>query len=279
MHKLPFPKSFFTASSPFKLIHSDLWGPVLTSSINGFKYYVLFIDHFTKFTWIYLLNSKSEVFTKFVQFKAIVETQFSIKIKTFSSDGGGEYTSNAFKTYLSQQGIVHQVSCPYTPQQNGLVERTHRHLIETTITLLSQASMPPSYWSYAVLTAVLLINLLPTSVFAFHSPWHKLYSVSPDLSQLKVFGCACYPHLRPYTPHKLAPRSTECIFLGYPMGTKGYLCLDSTTKHLYTSRHVIFNESRFLYSLLTNSFPPNSSPPFSSDLSWFSNLLYLHFTN
>ena len=145
MHKLPFPKSFFTASSPFKLIHSDLWGPVLTSSINGFKYYVLFIDHFTKFTWIYLLNSKSEVFTKFVQFKAMGETQFSTKIKTFRFDGGGEYTSNAFKTYLSQQGIVHQVSCPYTPQQNGLVERKHRHLIETTITLLSQASMPPSY--------------------------------------------------------------------------------------------------------------------------------------
>ena len=263
MHKLPFPKSFFNASSPFELIHSDLWGPAPTSSINGFKYYVLFIDHFTRLTWIYLLNSKSEVFTKFVQFKAMGETQFSTKIKTFRSDGGGEYTSNAFKTYLSQQGIVHQISCPYTPQQNGLVERKHRHLIETTITLLSQASMPSSYWSYAVLTAVHLINFLPTSVLAFLSPWQKLYSASPDLSQLKVFGCACYPHIKPYTPHKLAPRSTECLFLGYPMGTKGYLCLDLTTKHLYTSRHVIFNESKFPYSSLNTSSSPSSFPPSS----------------
>ena len=94
-----------------------------------------------------------------------------------------------------------------------------------------------------------------------------------------MFGCACYPHLRPYTPHKLAPRSTECIFLGYPMGTKGYLCLDLTTKCLYTSRHVIFNESKFPYSLLNNSSSPSSLPPSSFDLSWFSNLLYLHSTN
>ena len=139
--------------------------------------------------------------------------------------------------------------------------------------------MPSSYWSYAILTAMHLINLLPKFVLAFHSPWNKLYSFSPDLSQLKVFGCACYPHLRPYIPHKLAPRSTECIFLGYPIGTKGYLCLDLTTKHLYTSRHVIFKESKFPFSLLTNSSPPTSSPPFSFDLSWFSNLLYLHSTN
>ena len=102
MHKLPFPKSFFIASSPFELIHYDLWGPAPIPSVNGFKYYVLFIDHFTWFTWFFLLNSKSEVFNKFVHFKAMVETQFSTKIKTFRSDGGGEYTSNAFKTYLSQ---------------------------------------------------------------------------------------------------------------------------------------------------------------------------------
>ena len=73
MHNLPFPKSQFTASTPFELIHSDLWGPIPMNSINGFKYYVLFIDHFTRFTWIYLLKSKSEVFAKFVQFKAMVE--------------------------------------------------------------------------------------------------------------------------------------------------------------------------------------------------------------
>lgn len=139
------------------------------TSVNGFKYYVLFIDHFTRFTWIYLLQSKSEVLDKFVHFKNLVENQFSVKIKTFRSDGGGEYISTIFKSYLSQNDIIHQISCPYTPQQNGFVERKHRHLVETTITLLSQASISTSYWSYAVQTAVTLINLLPTCVLNFHS--------------------------------------------------------------------------------------------------------------
>lgn len=145
MHNLPFQKSQFTASSPFELVHSDVWGPAPIDAINDFKYYMLFIDHFTRFTWLYFLKAKFEVFSKFVQFKTMVETQFYVKIKTFRSNGGGEYTSNAFKSFLLQNGIVHQVSCPYVPQQNGLVKRKHRHLIETTITLLSQASISTAY--------------------------------------------------------------------------------------------------------------------------------------
>ena len=113
--------------------------------MNGFKYYVLFIDHFTRFTWLYLLQSKSEVFDKFVHFKNLIENQFSTKIKTFRSDGGGQYTSTTFKSYLSHNGIIHQISCPYNLQQNGLVERKQRHLIETTITLMSHTSILTTY--------------------------------------------------------------------------------------------------------------------------------------
>ena len=113
-----------------------------------------------------------------------------------------------------QQGIIHQLSCLDTPQQNGLVERKHKHFI------LSHASIPSLYWSYAIKTVVSLINLLPTSVMNFHSPLLKLYSTRPDLSQLKVFGCACYPNFRRYTTHKLEPRTVECIFLGYPTSFK-----------------------------------------------------------
>ena len=111
MHSLSFPKSQFVASSLFELVHSNVWGLAPVMSINGFRYYVLFVDHFTGFTWIYLLKSKSKVFSKFLEFKAMIETQFSTKIKTLRSDGGGEYTSSAFKSYLLQHGIIHQVSC------------------------------------------------------------------------------------------------------------------------------------------------------------------------
>ena len=86
--------------------------------------------------------------------------------------------------------------------------------------------MPYSYWSFSAQTAANLINLLLTSVLGWISPWSKLYSTTPDLSQLKVFGCACYPNLRPYNTHKLEPRTRECIFIGYPTHSKGYLYLD-----------------------------------------------------
>ena len=143
---------------------------------------------------------------------------------------------------------------------------------------MSQASIP-SYWSYAIQTSISLINLLPTSVLNFHSPWSKLYSTKLDLSQLKVFGCACYPNLRPYTSHKLEPRTVECIFLGYPTGFKGYLCLDINFKRFYISRHVVFNKSKFPFSTLTVS---TSDPTFSHipfDTLWLSNQLYLHSLN
>ena len=156
----------------------------------------------------------------------MTENQFSSKIKTLRSDGRGEYTSSVVKSYQLQHGIIHQIACPYTPQQNDFVEKKHRQLIETTITLLSQASMSTYYWSYAILTTVSLINLFPTFVLNFVSPWYKLYSTPLDLSKLKVFGCVCHPHLRPYTSHKLDPRTKECLFLGYSSSSKGYLCLD-----------------------------------------------------
>ena len=158
--------------------------------------------------------------------------QFPLQIKTFKFDGGGKFTSNEFKAYLSNHGIAHHISCPYTPQQNGVVERKHRHIIETAIALLSQPSLSYSVWTFVVQIAISLINVLPTSVLGWQSPWSTLYSTSLDMSQFKVFGYACYPNLRPYTTHELEPRTRECIFIGYPTHSKGYLCLNPHTKHV-----------------------------------------------
>lgn len=101
---------------------------------------MIFVNHFTSFTWLYLLVNKFEVYFKFLMFKAMVKNQFSTTIKCLRSDDGGEYTYKVFESYLALNGIFHQISCAYTPKQNGLVERKHRHLLETTITLISQAS-------------------------------------------------------------------------------------------------------------------------------------------
>jgi hypothetical protein len=138
---------------------------------------------------------------------------------------------------------------PSHPQQNGTVERKHRHIIECALTLLSHASLSTVHWTYAITTAIHLINRLPTPKLSHKSPWETLFHKAPDISHLKTFGCLCFPLLRPYNSHKLQPRSTPCIFLGYPAFSKGYICLDPTTHRLYISRHVVFNETEFLPNL------------------------------
>jgi hypothetical protein len=106
---------------------------------------IVFIDNHSRFTWIYPLNHKSEIFACFVKFKSLTENLLSKKIKSFQSDGGGEFTSNLFKQYLSSNGILHRISCPYTTAQNGLAERKHRYIVETGLTLLAHSHLPLSY--------------------------------------------------------------------------------------------------------------------------------------
>jgi hypothetical protein len=158
----------------------------------------------------------------------------------------GEFTSHQFNQFYASKGIIHQVSCPQTPQQNGVPERKHRHLVQCALALITQSNLPMSYWSYAISTTAHLINKLPTPKLAHKSPWETVYHTLPDLTYLKTFGCQCFPLLTPYTAHKLHPKTTPCIFLRYPINSKGYYCFDPITLRLYISRHVLFNENTFL---------------------------------
>jgi len=238
----PFHASNRVSLSPLELIHSDIWTSPITS-VSGCKYHVIFVDDFSRFTWIYPLYQKSEVFDNFVKFKLLVENQFSSKIKQLQSDGGGEYTSNHFQSFLTKNGILHRKSCPHTSPQNGLAERKLRHILETGLTLLAHSQLSNKYWVDAFITAVHIINRLPTPTLQYSSPFFKLYNREPNYQELRVFGCLCYPLLRPYGLHKLEYRSKPCIFLGYHHA--GYKCLDPVTNKVYLSRHVVFNEDSF----------------------------------
>ncbi|PKU75385.1 Retrovirus-related Pol polyprotein from transposon TNT 1-94 [Dendrobium catenatum] len=237
-HRLPFLSSNSQCTSPFQVVVSDVWGPSPIFSLNGYRYYVLFVDEFSHFSWLYPMVTKAEVFSKFLLFKAMVEKQFSTHIKIFRSDGGGEYTSIQFQLFLSTNGILHQFSCPHTPQQNGLAERKHRHIIETARTLLLQAKLPTSFWVESVLTAVYLINRLPSPITKYISPFQCLYKSPPSYSHLKIFGCLCYPWLQPAAPHKFAPKSSACVFIGYSSNDKGFRCYNLQTSKILISRHV-----------------------------------------
>ena len=183
------------------------------------------------------------MFNIFIKFQAFVERYFDCNIKSIQSDWGGEYRQlNKFFTSL---GIAQRLSCPHTHQQNGSAERKHCHIVESGLTLLATASVPFIYWDQAFLTAVYLINCLPSLVINNKSPLTLLYHKTLDYKFLKTFGCACWPHLRPYNTHKLdyhskRPYNTHkldyhskrCIFLGYSLNHKGYRCLDPTINRI-----------------------------------------------
>jgi hypothetical protein len=138
--QLPFHPSPCVSLCPLDLIHSDVWS-CSTKSLGGCSYHVLSIDDFSRFTWLYPIHNKSDVFQAFVQFKSLVENQFSSSIKQFQCDGGGEYMSNQFKKFLVTHGILHRVSYLHIPQQTGVAERKHRHIMEMGLSLLAQTHL------------------------------------------------------------------------------------------------------------------------------------------
>uniref|UniRef100_A0A2N9HMZ2 Integrase catalytic domain-containing protein n=1 Tax=Fagus sylvatica TaxID=28930 RepID=A0A2N9HMZ2_FAGSY len=135
-----------------------------------------------------------------------------------------------------------------TPEQNGVAERKHRHIVETGLTMLFHARLPKNLWIEAFMTAVYLINRLPSSKLAMDTPFFKLHGVHPDYNSLKVFGCRCFPYLRDYAKNKFEPKSYPCIFIGYSPLHKGYRCLHPPTKRVYLSRHVVFDEGILPYT-------------------------------
>ncbi|KFK45117.1 hypothetical protein AALP_AA1G346500, partial [Arabis alpina] len=246
-HKLPFSQTSIVSTYPLEYVFTDLWSsPVL--SIDNYKYYLVLVDHYSRYTWMYPLKLKSQVKETFIAFKALVENRFNTKIKTLYSDNGGEFM--ALKAFLSSSGISHLTSPPHTPEHNGISERKHRHIVETGLTLLTHAKMPKTYWSYAFTTATYLINRMPTPVLDMESPVQKLFGSQPNYSKLRVFGCLCFPWLRPYNTNKLQDRSTPCIFIGYSQTQSAYLCLQPSSGRVYITRHVKFDESSFPFNKL-----------------------------
>jgi len=232
-------------SAPLELIFSDVWGPAPLFSSDGYRYFIIFVDAYTKYVWYYPLVAKSDVYSVFHQFQTLVERQFSLKIKSFQTDWGDEYRK--LSIFFQTVGIHHRLICPHTHEQNGTVERRHRHTVETGLTLLGQCKAPFRFWNYAFETFVYLINHMPTPILAHCSPFDCLFHRSLHYHFLRTFGCLCFPFLRPYNNHKLNFRFSPCVFFGYSSSHLGYRCFDIASHCIYISRHVRFHEHVFSF--------------------------------
>ena len=242
-HRQSFPKDGATrASKALEIVHSDVCGPMKTMSLGGARYFLTFIDDFSRKMWVYPLKAKSECFERFKEFKALVEKEVEAEIKVFRSDNGGEYTSNQFQAYLKAQGIVHQTSAPHTPQQNGVAERANRTIVEMARSMIYGQNLGLEFWAEAVSNAVYIRNRCPTSAVHGKTPQEAWCGKKPSVAHMRVFGCIAYAKIPDASRTKLEPKSVKCLFLGYCEGTKAYklICLES--KKIIRCCDVIFCE-------------------------------------
>ena len=141
-----FPKSLDPRTkSPFEFVHTDVWSSSRSTSTLGFRYFVTFIDDYSRCTWLLLMKTRVELFSIFQKFHTEIRTQFNTSIRILRNDNAKEYFSMSFSSFMSSHGIFHQSSCAYTPQQNGVVEHKNRHLVETTRTLLLHHKVPQRF--------------------------------------------------------------------------------------------------------------------------------------
>ena len=188
------------------------------------------------------MKFKSEVAGIFWKFKKNVENQSNCRIQAIRSDNGREYTSTEFNLYCEEAGIEHQLTAPYTPEQNGVSERRNRYIMEMARCMLHEKNLPKVFWAEAANTAVFLQNRLPTKLLTEKTPFEVWYNYKPSLSFLKVFGSTCFVHIPQIKRDKLDKKAMQGIFVGYSIISKAYKVYLPQTQKITITRDVQFHE-------------------------------------
>ncbi|KAK2426061.1 putative mitochondrial protein [Trifolium repens] len=228
------------AKEKLDVVYTDVCGPFDTESLGGNKYFVSFVDEYSRMMWLYLIKTKDEVLHVFQKFKVMVEKQAERKIKILRSDGGGEYNSTAFRNFCTSEGIMHEITAPYTPQHNGLCERRNRTIMDMTRCMLKEKQLPNEFWGEAVTTAYYVLNRCPTKRLdkVPETIWN---GSTPSVKHLRVFGSLCYRHIPDQRRKKLDDKSEALILVGYHTAGS-YKLYNPITKKLIASRDVTVNE-------------------------------------
>jgi hypothetical protein len=247
MHSKSFPESHKRATKVFEIIHSDLKEfPVV--SYHKFKYYMSFIDDYSSFAWIAKLKKKSDAYDAFIKWIALVKNQYADEchIKTWHSDGGGEYITEKFTQKFGQLGINIFQSAPHTPQQTGRAERFNRTTMDKAESMRHLAGLPGSWWEFAVDHAVHIYNRTPMKRLGWQTPYEQFHHEKPDISHIRVLGCGAYVWLpEAKRKNKLSPKSELMIYLGVEPGIKGYKFMRTHNNTIFIGTTATFIEDYF----------------------------------
>jgi hypothetical protein len=247
------PKGHVNATRPLQIVHSDVGGPVNVRSHRGFSYWITFIDEHTRHPWVYFLRKKSDAEATYDQWRSDVEAYFGAEIgemqfssnwlEFFMTDGGGEYTSKVFEAKLKRHGVMHTMTAPDTPEQNGLAERMNQTLENSTVAALIDSGLPKSFWCYAMDYAAWTIARSPAAGLKGRVPHQMLFKRHVDPTFFRPFGCTAYALIpKDKRGGKLNRKGRKCVMLGYEYGKKSYRLFDVQTRKVINARHVVFNE-------------------------------------
>ena len=258
-------KNILSTSRPLKLLHMDLFGPIAYISIGGNKYGLVIVDDFSRFTWVFFLHDKSEAKGVLKKFIRRVQNEFELKVKNIRSDNGSEFKNTQVEEFLDEEGIKHELSTPYTPQQNGIVERKNRTLIEAARTLLDEYKTPDIFWADAVNTACHAINRLYLHKYLNKTPYEIITGKKPSVHYFRVFGCKCFILNKKPKASKFASKVDEGFLIGYGTNEHAYRVFNKTTGCVETTVDVKFDETNgSQVEQVNENFVDDEEPPHES---------------
>ncbi|KAD4180333.1 hypothetical protein E3N88_28924 [Mikania micrantha] len=242
-HKVSFPPIGDSKSTGcLQMLHMDLFGPVQIMSMAKKKYCLVIVDDYSRFVWTFFLHSKGEVAKAIMNFVLYVEKQYSIHVKCVRSDNGTEFRNHILDEFYLSKGIQRQYSIPRTPEQNGVVERKNRTLIEAARTMLADSGLPLTFWAEAVNTACYVQNRVLVNQRWLKTPYEILHSLTPLISFFRAFGCPCYILNTKDQLTKFDSKVDAGYFVGYSSTCKAYRVFNCRTKIVEETLHVKFNE-------------------------------------
>ncbi|KAK1684589.1 hypothetical protein QYE76_045437 [Lolium multiflorum] len=235
-------KSIVTTSRPLELLHLDLFGPSHYDTLGGSKYGLVIVDDYSRYSWVFLLKSKDETHREFIVFAKKAQRMYESEIKAIRTDNGTEFKNYTMREFVDDEGIKHEFSAPYTPQQNGVVERKNRTIIEMARTMLSEFNSPHNFWGEAISTAVHYSNRLFLHPLHNKTPYELLTGNKPNVMYIRVFGCKCLVNNNKGKLGKFETRTIEGIFVGYAENSHAYRYYNRSTGTIEVSCDVEFLE-------------------------------------
>ncbi|GJR05650.1 putative ribonuclease H-like domain-containing protein [Tanacetum coccineum] len=251
------PKSEDTNQEKLYLLHMDLCGPMRVASVNGKKYILVIVDDYSRFTWVKCLRSKDEAPAFIINFLKMIQVRLKETVRRIRTDNGTEFVNQTLREYYEKVGISHETSVARSPQQNGVVERRNRTLIEAARTMLIYAKAPLFLWAEAVATACYTQNRSMIRRRHGKTPYELLHDKPPDLSYLHVFGALCYPtnDSENFGQVIRQPKADIGIFIGYAPTKKAFWIYNRRTRRIIETIHVDFDELTAMASEHSSSGP------------------------